>query len=509
MIDPKNKVDRILMFLPGAMSWSLILLPLWLGYLAPRLATFVLTFVAIYWVFMSYKHGITLLKGYKAYKEESAIDWYKRVKEIDFEKLPNKETLPKTFDELRHFILIPTYKEGIDILEPTFVALMNQSFPSEKFLIVIGTEEIGADSVKKVLETLKDKYGNKFPEFMQFIHPKGIPDEIEGVASPNRTWAAKHAVKYLKDQGKDIKNFIFTTFDSDTILHKEFIARVTYLYLEDENRFNRFYQTSAQFFDNNIWDVPVLSRIESNLVTFGLLSTWDRETRFAETYSCYSCALDTVVTADYWDVRFIDDTVFFWRAFIAREGDFTPKYFRVPISADATGGPNYVAAHKNLYKQLVRWGWGSVGTVIALKTIYSKNKTKKTSLEKKLLWTYLKIERHTLQRTAAFLMMFGFTMLTFVNQQFKHSSTVYGLPQVISIFLTGALLMFIPLTIVKRKIYPLPKDMPLHKKIFHMVEGPILVINLVTYSFIPWMYAETMMMFGKLPKKTFYTPKTR
>lgn len=497
MIDPKDPRDRILMFLPGFITWTLILLPIWLGFIAPRIAAFVLTFVAIYWVFTSYKHAVDLIRGYREYKEESKVNWHEKCIKLD------------GYRKIKHFVLIPTYREGFQILEATFKGIMDQTIPTEKILVVIGTEEAGEEMIKESLAKLRKRYGEKLPKILHYIHPKGIPGEIVGVASPNRTWAARHAVEYLKEQGESISNYVFTTFDSDTIAHPEFLARITYLYLTDDKPFNHFFQTTTMLFDNNIWKVPLMSRIESNLVTIGMMSTWNREIRFAETYSCYSCALQTVIDANYWDVRFIDDTVFFWRAYIARRGDFSAKYFRIPISADATGGETYLIAHKNLFRQLIRWGWGSVGTVIALKTILSHTKAGESTLEKKLLWLILKIERHTLQRASTFLMTFGFVLITVVNRQFKNTSTVYGLPQILSLFLTGALFMFIPITLIRRKLYPTPANMPAWEKALRLLEGPMVLINLLTYSFIPWMIAETQMMFGKLPKVTFYTPKIR
>ncbi|EFK95404.1 hypothetical protein LDC_2587 [sediment metagenome] len=71
--------------------------------------------------------------------------------------------------------------------------------------------------------------------------------------------------------------------------------------------------------------------------------------------------------------------------------------------------------------------------------------------------------------------------------------------------------MLLPVGYVKYKLYShiIRKDWPLWKKAVIFIESPLVMINLLTFSFIPWLIAETQMMFGKLPKVTFYTPKTR
>ena len=375
---------------------------------------------------------------------------------------------------------------------------------------MVGTEEVGALDVANAIDQIKAEYKDRIPEIWQFIHPKGLAGEMAGVASANRKWAAEHAVQKLRASGADIKNYIFTTFDADWQLHKEFIPRLTYEYLTDKKRFNRFYETVVHLFSNNIWDVPVISRIESHNITMGMLSNWTFSPYYKESFSCYSAALQTLIDADYWDTAMIDDTVFYWRGLLARNGDFSGRPFYIPIYGDATGGDNYVKAHKNLYKQLERWGWGSVTTVLALKTIL-KVLTKKTSFEDKVMWVFSKIERHLILRTVVFLLTFGFSILTLVNIAFKNSTTVYALPQTISLFLTTGLVMLFPAGYFKKKLYEhsIKKEWPWWKRNLVYIEGPLIMINLLTFSFITWLIAETQMMFGKLPKTTFYTPKTR
>lgn len=492
------------MFLPGFTTWMMLLMPFWLGFLWPKAASFILTFLSIYWVYMSIKYAVGLYRGYKMYKKESASKWYKKCSNLNFKDLPNNKQLPTSLDKLHHLILIPTVKESFEIMESTFQSIIDQTIPSENITIIIGTEEIGQEIVKETIETAKKKWGKKLPRIMQYIHPKGITGEIVGVASPNRTWSAKHAVEDLKKEDIPLEHFIFSTFDADTVLHKEFLARITHAYLIDEKRFNKFFQTNVFFFKNNLWNVPLLSRIEANNITFGLLSNWS----LGETFSCYSAALDTLIAADYWDVKFIDDTVFFWRALIAREGDFTGSYFYIPISQDATDGTNYINAHFNLFKQLVRWGWGSISTAMAIKYLFL-GKLKKASFESKVVWAYSKIERHGILRTTVFLITFGFSIVSYINVQFGNTATIYGLPKIISAFLSGGMFMFIPLAIVRWKVYTPPKKWPMWRRLLTIIEGPLVIIDLLTFSFFPWLLAETRMMFGYTPKVTFYTPKTR
>jgi len=295
--------------------------------------------------------------------------------------------------------------------------------------------------------------------------------------------------------------------DSDTVVHKEFFARLSYEYLMSDKRLNKFFSTAVFLFNNNLWKVPMQMRIEANSVTLGTLSSWIIEKTTRETFSCYSTSLQTLIDANFWDVTTIDDSVFFWRAYFARKGEFEGRCFFIPVSNDAVQGETLVKSHISLYKQLVRWGWGSIVFPISM---YGFIKGKGISKTSRLLWTFSKIERHFIWRTIAFLITFGFAILTLVSKTIRHSAAVYRLPQIISLILSSALILIIPVTYFRLKIArEMPKDWGLWKKFLVYLEGPLIMLNLLTYSFIPFLEAETKMMFGKKFKKTYYTPKIR
>lgn len=85
MIDPEHsKLDRFLMFVPGFSSWLMIFMPVWLGIIAPRAASFILTFIAVYWVYLAISHTYNLYRGYYRYKREASTDWLKKTKRAEF-----------------------------------------------------------------------------------------------------------------------------------------------------------------------------------------------------------------------------------------------------------------------------------------------------------------------------------------------------------------------------------------------------------------------------------------
>jgi len=503
--DPQ--VQRVLETLPGFLTWGALTSPIWLGRLAPWAAVFFLTFLAVFWVYRALIHMVGVVIGYKRYQAEIKEDWLKKCRQLDFSQLPNAQDLPKKFEEIQHFVLIPMVNENLNILKKTFGALAEQNYPKENILIVATIEERGAPKVLPRIEKIKELYRGRLPEIWVFIHPQGIPGEAIGAAAANRTWGTKRALEKLQARGANFRNYIFTTFDADGILHPQFLARLTYEYLITAERNNRFFTTAVFLFNNNLWQVPSLNRMQANGVTLATLSSWVIEKHRHETFSAYSVPLPTVIEAGYWDVQLgVDDTPFFWQAFFAKDGNFEGQPFFVPISQDAVEGENFIKAHISQYKQLLRWGWGAMVIPTAIKGFLTQREVPKLQ---KLAWTYNKIEQCVVWKSIVFLITFGFGILGLINPNVRQKALVYSLPKTTGLILTFAFLLLIPATVMRNKIIAkVPQQWPWWKKALSWLEGPLVVLNLLTFSFIPFIDAETRMMLGK-KIELYYTPKFR
>jgi len=332
--------------------------------------------------------------------------------------------------------------------------------------------------------------------------------EAIGVAGANRTWGAKHAVAELKSLGENLRNYIFSTFDSDHVLNPQFLSRLTHLYLTTDRRDNHYYSTAVHLFNNNLWRVPMLMRIEANAVTLGSLSDWGVTSGSEkDTFAAYSMSLQTLMDADYWDVQLgVDDTIVYWRAYFARNGDFEGKPHYIPYSADAVEGKNFLDSHIALYKQLLRWGWGTIDFPLSVKEFMRNGKI---PMVKKLKWMIKHFQKRVILVNMVFLITFGFSLVTMVNPYVKQSNFAYSLPDIMSAILTVTLVCLIPGAYFRIKLSSeMPKNWHFIRKLFTVVfEGPLIMLNLLTYSFFPWVEAQTRMLLGKRMKDLYHTPK--
>ncbi|GIW69368.1 MAG: hypothetical protein KatS3mg101_0115 [Patescibacteria group bacterium] len=502
-------VHRILEMTLGLTTWTLLTSPIWLGLLYPPAIVYMLTFFTVYWSYLAAKHTLGLFLGYRKYKEEIEVDWAAEFNKIDFSSLPDPATLPESKDKLKHLILIPAVNEPADVLRASIDSIFNQTYDTKKITLVYTLEEkYAVETERNIREIIGDRE-SRLERFLVYVHPRGIEGEAVGAAAANRTWGARNAVGRLRSEGENIRNYVFSTIDADHVLHPQYIARLSHLYLTTPRRDNHYYSTAVHLFNNNLWRVPVMMRIEANAVTMGSLSDWSATKGvLKDSFSSYSASLQTLIDADYWDVTLgVDDTIFYWRAFFKRDGDFDGVPHYIPYSADAVEGKNFIDSHVRLYKQLLRWGWGAIDFPLSVKEFL---KNKKIALSKKIGWVLKHFERRVILVNIVFLITFGFGLVTLVNPYVKQSNFAYSLPDIMSLILTITLVFLVPATFFRMGLVaPMPENWPVWRRVLVLLEGPLIMLNLLTYSFFPWVQAQTKMLLGQKMKDLYHTPKVR
>jgi cellulose synthase/poly-beta-1,6-N-acetylglucosamine synthase-like glycosyltransferase len=463
----------------------------------------------VYWAYLAFRHTFGMVLGYIRYQKEMKIDWLSECQKLDFTTLPDKGTIPDSLQKIKHFLLIPAYSEPEGVLRDSIDSVFSQTYYLNRIALIFTVEEKYSEVMIQRINKIIGDRKNLLYKFMIYVHPSGVPGEARGAAAANRTWGASHAVNELKELGECLADYIFSTIDADHVIDKQYLARLTHLYLTTDRRNNKYFSTAVHLFNNNIWTVPLIMRVEANAVTLGSLSDWVVARRTTkDTFSAYSSTLTTLVDAGYWDVALgVDDTIFYWRAFFARNGDFEGVPHFIPYSADAVKGNSLVDSYISLYRQLLRWGWGAIDFPLSMKEFI---KNHKIPFEKKILWTIKHLQKRVLLINMVFLITFGFGIVTLVNPDVKQTNFAYSLPDLMSNILTSLLIFFIPATIVRIKMLaPFPPRYPFWKKIIAYLESPIIIFNLLTFSFFPFIEAQTRMLFGRRLEDLYHTPKVR
>lgn len=492
-------VQRIFEILPGLLIWILMFLPIWGGLSFPYFIINLLVVLSVYWVYRSIILTSGILIGYYRYRKALTVDWLTECENLEREKLPEPELLPKDSILPNHLIVIPHYGEDYAVIKRSIDALVNQNYPLEKIYVAVSIEERKAlkdAEYAKRGESLQKDFGAILGDrLMCFTHPANIPGEAPGAAS-NRTWGTKSAVTELEKRGANLSEFLITAPDGDLLLHKQYLAACSYKWITAVKRNNKFYQTAMYTFNNNYWEVPILIRILMINITLPVLASSVFRKHLRETWSCFTLNLQLMKEVNYWDTSIsvgADDTTFYWRPYFHLKGDWTCEVFFIGLSADAIHNTDYVKNHVDQYKQYLRWGWGVITVPLALPELFRNRGVPFIQRVSKIYHLFVVF---VFWKVLAFLITFGVPILIAINSELKTQVISVTIPQTISTLLTFALILLVPNTLIKLQLIPpTPKKISVFKFTLIMIsEIPLTIISLLTIGFFPFIEASTRMM---------------
>ena len=105
-----------------------------------------------------------------------------------------QELDPELREKVQHIVVMPTYKEPLELLMETISSVANQTV-AHSIIMVVGMEEKTPNQEEKK-KAIRDRFGKSFKALVFAVHPSGTPGEIPGACS-NRNYAARAAVKYM------------------------------------------------------------------------------------------------------------------------------------------------------------------------------------------------------------------------------------------------------------------------------------------------------------------------
>lgn len=472
------KTKRSLELLPGIMSWTLILFPLWGSIFIPYILAYFILFFDVYWFYKSFSLLVTAYIAAKKIKETEKKDWFEEAKTL------------KDFQKVKHVIVIPNYKENINKLKLTLESIASQSIHKKQLFVVLAMEEREED-VKNKAEILINDFKNKFGGIIASYHPD-VLGEVKGKSS-NQAFGAKEA--YKKWVEKDIIDINFATIssvDADSIFDSQYFALLTYKFLTDTQRYNKFWQ-SANVNYNNFWNVPAPIRVISffgSLWRTGLLIQKDR----LVTNSTYSLSFLMLKNIDFWDTDVIpEDYRIFFKAFYKLSGKVWVEPLFIKTLMDAPLSSTYFKSLKNKYHQERRWAWGASDDPIFIKwwlTVPNIPFIRKTLMLANILLD------HFLWPVNWFIITIAANIMPFVNPVFSRTTLGYNLPRIAGLILTFCIFATLAMILVDLKNRPKNQTSLLRQFLFPL-EFILLPIVGFFLSALPALISHTQLMIGK------------
>ncbi len=389
---------RGLEILPFALAIALITSIVWGAIWLPVPLVIMLLGFDFYWAWRSMNNGIHAVRGYRAMKAASRIDWKRKYNAETFGP-PSARDGVIAWGDVHHLVVIPTYKESLEKLRATLGKLAESEVASEKLLVVIATE--GADDgAPERYEQLEAEFGRSFLAMARTVHPSDIAGEVRGKSS-NEAWAAKHAKRLFCDQmGYDIDTMTVTSCDADTLFHPRYFSALTYEFAMDPKRYRRFWQGPI-FYYNNVWDVPAPLRIGNSLGGINHLAKLMRKHTVLFPQSTYSLSMRMCHDVGYWDVDVVpEDWHMFLKCFFALDGEPDVKPILLPVGNDGVRAHSYMGTFWEHYQQARRHAWGCSDVPYAIKQ-FARNP--QIPFLKRLRRTWSITENHVLWSSQWFL----------------------------------------------------------------------------------------------------------
>jgi cellulose synthase/poly-beta-1,6-N-acetylglucosamine synthase-like glycosyltransferase len=497
---------RFFEILPGALSYLFLAMPFILTLINPYLTVFFVLAFLLLWFTKAVGMGVRSVQGYNVLKQHQKLPWESML--VDVTNLSSADAhLPKWhFDNLKRIakipnrimpqdiyqaIIIATYNESRDIVEPTLKSIVSSNYDMKRVILVIAYEERGGIGIEKQSLELIKEYGPLFKHAFAVKHPNNVQGEVRGKGG-NISFAGEKLKEYIIDQKISPRNVLVTTLDSDNRPHPEYFSAVSYLYCSCAEPKNISFQP-VPMFTNNIWDAPAPMRVIATGNSFWMTVSSLRP-HALRNFSAHSQSLEALIDTNFWSTRtIVEDGHQFWRTYFRYDGNHEVYPVYVPIYQDAVLSSSYVRTLKSQFIQLRRWAWGASDIAYVVdKGFFTKNKVPKKDLLFKL---FQLIESHVSWATAAFLLLYSAFIPAFFHPQ---NLAANQLPLIVSRMQTIALSgILLTLLFSLRILPPKPPHYKYRHRIFMVIQWVYLPLTTIVYNASAGLYSQTRLLLGR------------
>ena len=462
------------------LTWGIITLPFWLSPFHPAVVAYFLLSFNVYFFYKSLSVTIYSTLSYLKLRRMSKIKWL---------QLARKH---KDYAKCHHVIIITNYRETIDKVRRTLDYLAKSDFPRNRILIVLAMEKREGLEAKKRAGILIGKFKKKFLLVTATYHPQ-LNEEVIGKAS-NSTWAAEFISKEIRKRKINPDFVTLTSCDADSLVPPQYFSYLTYLFLNDKDKYYHFYWAPVLLY-SNFWEVALPVRLQATISSIVRLSTLSKSENLIQ-ISTYSLSLRLLENIGYWDKDIIpEDWHIFLQAFFTYGEKVKTQPIFLIITRDAVNSYSFWRSLKSRYEQEKRWAWGITDIPYALSKFFT---TPHIRLVPKFLRILYIMETHLFWPTSFFILTLGAYILQFVNPVFSRTSLGHNLPKISGLLLTVTTLF---LTIL---IFIDAKSRPKRPASFSIAKTPLLVFQWVLLpvvsfllSSLPALEAHTRLLLGK------------
>lgn len=542
----RTKKYRLLEILPGALSYTMIILLFALSIISPALGSYYLLLIIAVTLVKAVGIVYRTIQGYNAAKRAEKVNWHGRLVDLEtpherYEELLKHKCKEFAFNEhvenlkllsvgkdlvlsesevavddepiffpkpkeIYHAVIMVAYNEGLETLIPTVEAVRDGSFDNERIIFVFGYEERGGEAMVENAKVLKEKFKDDFFEFITVMHPKDLKDEIQG-KGPNLNFAAGELLEFVKKKKIPLKNIIVTSLDSDNKMSKWYLDYVAYQFIVHPNRQHLSYQP-VSLFTNNIWDAPAPMRIIAiSNSFFNIISSMRSHT--LKNFASHSQPLLALSEMGFWSKKtIVEDGHQYWRSLFFFKGNYEVLPIHVAIYQDAVMEETLIKTLKAQFVQLRRWDYGASDVAYVGVRLFSKDRKQIGKMPFLPLFAKFVrlLEGHVTLAAISPMVAFGGWVPKIINSRSKDLLT-FNLPNTISliqIFASVGLMTTILLSL--KMLPPRPKEVKT-PRILMILQWLLMPVVAIVYQSFAAFYSQTRLLTGNYMEKFDVTKK--
>lgn len=522
----RTKFYRFFEMLPGMLSYLMIALPVLLSFISPLYGAIFIIIYIIIWFVKAIGTSYRTIQGYDTLKRAQKLDWKGRLADLEDPQQAlddghyktswrghihqhNLNQLattvnPRKPSDIYNAVIIATYNESRDVLEPTINAVLDGDYDPKRIILTIAYEERGGAATEATVQALQKEYADKFSAFYIVKHPADMPNEVVGKGG-NITYAGRFLATELERLEINPDNVLVTTLDSDNRPHRTYFSYATYEFVVHPDPRHAAFQPLALFL-NNIWDVPAPMRVLATGNSFWNLVVSLRP-HMLRNFAAHSQSMAALIETDFWSVRtIVEDGHQFWRSYFRFDGHYQVVPVYVPIYQDAVLSDTYRKTLKAQFVQLRRWAYGASDVPYVAERVFTSKRT--VPLGDGVAKFFRLLEGHVSWASASILLLLGAWAPLFINSEANRSLVAHELPMIASGLQQVAIIgLFITVFTSFRMLPPRPERYKRHRNILMLAQWVLMPVTSVLYGSFAALYSQTRLLFGRYLDKFDVTDK--
>ncbi len=323
------------------------------GYFVSVLFVILYTWWVIRWIeyIIFVIWGILRYKNFQKLNLDNIVNWkpINKQEKLIYDKYKKSDL---KVNEVYHWIIIPTYKDPLEMLNDTFESIKHSNVNLKNVFITLAWEYSDRKNFTKIKEFISSKYKDTF-WFLNFTLHKLVPWELQWKGS-NVSYAIRTTFKEILNYAPAEKIMVHIMDSESIVQDRYFLSMWLEFCLTDSMRHNTIYQPML-FLLNRFEKAPYFSKIIALSVGTYILGASIKGVG-VRAQAVQAQSLKSLIDTNFYSVESItEDWHQYYRTYCTFNWKFQVKPVYSYVLLEPVIGKNIIESLILQYNQIKRW----------------------------------------------------------------------------------------------------------------------------------------------------------